>query len=381
MEFKSSNFDAEEQIKKVLIEVMKFTTDVDLNNLRKKFEVRIFTVQRMRWTDLMERVATTTSWEWHHPKALEELKADALKKELWIEEGGYLDKEPPAPETSVSCRVISRDDDTGEVTLKILPHNGDVVYYEINNDATIASMQVADINNFKTAELKLSFLCVDSKGINSTGSLLYWTNDVSLKHKIYDNGGSQYIELKASSPNVVIKYTSDGSNPKDVGGVYDGAFEIPKGSKYIQAIAVNDKMGVYSAVKQIEVKEQKFELDKNKPVKLNEPLVSTNTTESFALIESIKKFNTKVSGVSINIQEKNSGKFGWLSLDMGDFEVENVDKLTDELNSLIDNFFSDKKYEVNVTINNIKFETGQSFEQWVAEQKSTIESYKNKISQ
>ncbi|PYG84914.1 chitobiase/beta-hexosaminidase-like protein [Ruminiclostridium sufflavum DSM 19573] len=381
MEFKSSNFDAEEQIKKVLIEVMKFTTDVDLNNLRKKFEVRIFTVQRMRWSDLMERVATTTSWEWHHPKALEELKTDALKKEIWIEEGGYLDKEPPAPETCVSCRVISRDDDTGEVTLKILPHNGDVVYYEINNDATIASMQVADINNFKTTELKLSFLCVDSKGTNSTGSLLYWTNDVLLKHKIYDNGGSQYIELKASSPNVVIKYTSDGSNPKDVGGVYDGAFEIPKGSKYIQAIAVNEKMGIYSAVKQIEVKEQKFELDKDKPVKLNEPLNATNTTESFALIESIRKFDTKVSGVSINIQEKNSGKFGWLSLDMGDFEVENVDKLTDELNSLIDNFFSDKKYEVNVTINNIKFETGQTFEQWVAEQKSTIESYKNKISQ
>lgn len=381
MEFKSNNFDAEEQIKKVLIEVMKFTTDVEPNNLRKKFEVRIFTVQRMRWNDLMERVATTTSWEWHHPKALEELKADSLKKGLWIEEGGYLDKQPPAPETSVSCRVISRDDDTGEVTLKILPHNGDTVYYEINNDATTASMQVADINNFKTSELKLSFLCVDSKGINKTGSLFYWTNDVNLKHRIFDKDGRQYIELKASSPNVVIKYTSDGSNPKDVGGIYDNAFEIPKGSKFIQAIAVNEKMGVYSAVKQIEVKEQKFEIDKEKPVKLIEPLNSTNTSESFALIESIKKFNTKVSGVSINIQEKNSGNFGWLSLDMGDFEVDNVDKLITELNNLIDHFFADKKYVVNVTINSVKFETGQSFEQWVAEQKSTIEAFKSKISQ
>lgn len=381
MEFTNNHFDAEEQIKKVLIEVSKFTTDVEPNKIRKKFEVRIFTVQRMRWNDLMERVATTTSWEWHHPRALEELKADSLKKGLWIEDGGYIDKEPPAPETSVSCRVINRDEETGEVTLKILPHNGDIVYYEINDDATTSSMQVADINNFKTAELKISFLCVDSTGVNSTGSLLYWTNEVTLRYRIYDNAGSQFVELKASSPNVVIKYTSDGSNPKDVGGIYDGAFEIPKGSKFIQAIAVNEKVGIYSEVKQIEVKEQKFELDREKPVKLIDPLSSTNTSESFALIESIKKFETKVSGVSINIQEKNSGKFGWLSLDMGDFEVDNVDKLVTELNNLIDNFFADKKYEVNITINNIKFETGQKFEQWVAEQKSTIESYKSKISQ
>ena len=381
MEFKSNNFDVEEQIKKVLIEVMKFTTDIDPNNLRRKFEVRIFTVQRMKWNDLMERVAITTSWEWHHPKALEELKTDSLKKGIWIEDGGYIDKEPPAPETSVSCRIVSKDDDTGETTLKILPHNGDIVYYEINDDATTSSMQVADINNFKTTELKLSFLCVDSKDVNSTGSLLYWENEVILKHRIYDNEGRQCIELKASSPNVVIKYTSDGSNPKDVGGVYDGAFEIPKGSKFIQAIAINEKMEIYSLVKQIEVKEQKFELDKYKPVKLIEPLSSTNTSESFALIEGIKKFNTKVSGVSINIQEKNSGNFGWLSLDMGDFEIDNVDKLITELNNLIDNYFADKKYEVNVTINSIKFETGQIFEQWVTEQKSTVESFRSKISQ
>ncbi|ELW9008266.1 hypothetical protein SIN57_001986, partial [Campylobacter upsaliensis] len=58
--------------------------------------------------DLKERVATNTAWSWHHPKALEDLKSESLKKGIWIEEGGYLDKEPPAPETSVNVREAFR---------------------------------------------------------------------------------------------------------------------------------------------------------------------------------------------------------------------------------------------------------------------------------
>lgn len=381
MEFKNNNFDAEEQIKKVLIEVMKFTTEIDPKSMKKKFESRIFTVQRMRWNDILERVATTTEWQWHKPEALDDLRNDCLKKGLWIEEGGYIDKEPPAPETSVSCRVVSIDEESGEVILKIFPHNGDTVHYEIDNDATTGSSIVSDINNFKTTELKLTFLCVDSTGTNTTGPILRWENEVTLKHRIFDNAGSQFVEFKATSPYVIVKYTTDGSNPKDNGGLYEDAFEIPKGSKFIQAIAVNEKKAVYSPIKQIEVKEQRFEIDREKPVKLLEPLNSTNTSESFALLESVKNFKTKVSGVGINIQEKGNGKSGWLSLDMGDFEVDNVENLIDELNSLLEKFFSDKKFEVSATINNIEFETGQIFEQWVAEKKMTVEAFKNKISQ
>ena len=378
MEFTDSKFNTEEQIKNVLVEVAKFTKDVEPGNLRKKFEARIFTVQKMRWNDLLDRVATTTSWEWHLPKALEDLKSDCLRKGLWVEEDGYIDKAPAAPKTSVSCREISRDNSTGEITLKILPHNGDTVHYEINNDATMDSM-VVDLNNFKTTSLKLSFLCIDSTGVNPTGDLTYWVNDVTLKHRIYDSNGTQCIELTASSVSVTIKYTSDGSNPKDLGTVYEEPFEITKGSKFIQAIAVNEELNVYTEVKVIEVREQKFTIDRHKPVKLNDPIKSTNTAESFALIERIRKFNTKVSGIGMNIQEK--GKPGWLSLDMGEFEVDNTEKLITELNNLISNFFGDKKYEVSVTINTVEFENGQVFEQWVGEQKSTVESYKDRISQ
>jgi len=383
MEFSGNNYDVEQQVKDLLTEVMKFTRKIELNEFRSMFEDRIFTQRQMTWGNLKERTATNTAWPWHNPRALEDMKDDALMKGLWIETGGYIDKEPPAPETSVFYRVIFTDENTGEVTLKITPQNGDKVYYEINGDATDASMEVDDFNNFTTKELKLSFLCVDSKGVNPTGNVVYWTNDVSVKHRIYDKAGKTCVELKATSPHVTIKYTTDGSNPKESGGIYDDVFFIPTGTKFIQAIAVNEKYGICSNVYQIEVKEQeKFEINKEKKVNLNEPIMSANTAETFDIIEKLGKYNLSVSGITIGITEKSSSaKSGFIDLTMGDFDVKNPENLIDELNGLIDKFFSDKSFEVNITINKIIFSTGQEFEQWVADNKETLEQYRDKISQ
>jgi hypothetical protein len=52
---------------------------------------------------------------------LEELKKQMLEQEVWVDEGEAINTEPPPPETSVGIKEVSRDDDTGEVTLKISP--------------------------------------------------------------------------------------------------------------------------------------------------------------------------------------------------------------------------------------------------------------------
>ncbi len=382
MKFNENNYDVEEQIRDLLIKVMKFTKETNTEEFRKIFEDRLFTQRQMTWNTLRERAATITSWLWHNPRALDDLRDDMLRKGIWIETGGYLDKEPPAPETSVFVREIGEDKDTGEVTLKIIPQNGDIVHYEINGDATEASMVVEDINNFKTKELKLSFLCVDGKGKNTTGPVEYWTRKISLQHKIYDKDGKPNVELKSTSPNVTIKYTTDGSNPKESGGVYDGDFIIPEGAKYIQAIAFNEKLGVYSDVIQIEVKEKKFEIDRGKPVQLIEPIVSNNTAKTFDIIEKLSKYDLSVSGVTIGITEKGSSSVtGFIELTMGDFEIKKPDNLMTELKGLIDRFFDGKSFETNITINKVTFKNGGIFEQWVSDNKELIENYKNKILQ
>ena len=382
MKFNENNYDVEDQIRDLLIKVMKFTKQTDTEEFRGMFEDRIFTQRQMTWNNLKERVATITAWPWHNPRALEDLRDDMLRKGIWIETGGYLDKEPPAPETSVFVREIGEDKNTGEVTLKIQPHNGDRVHYEINGDATEASMVVEDIHNFKTKELKLSFLCVDSTGKNTTGPVEYWTRKINLQHKIYDKDGKSNVELKATSPNVTIRYTTDGSNPKESGGVYEESFIIPEGTKFIQAIAVNESLGVYSDVMQIEVKEKKFEIDKEKPVHLIEPIVSNNTTETFNVVEKLSKYDLSVSGVTIGITEKGSGSnTGFIELTMGDFDIKKPENLVEELKGLIDKFFDDKSFETHITINKVIFDSGQVFEEWVSDNKEIIEQYKNKIVQ
>lgn len=382
MKFNENNYDVEDQIRDLLIKVMKFTKQTDTEEFRGMFEDRIFTQRQMTWNNLKERVATITAWPWHNPRALEDLRDDMLRKGIWIETGGYLDKEPPAPETSVFVREIGEDKNTGEVTLKIQPHNGDMVHYEINGDATEASMVVEDIHNFKTKELKLSFLCVDSTGKNTTGPVEYWTRKINLQHKIYDKDGKSNVELKATSPNVTIRYTTDGFNPKESGGVYEESFIIPEGIKFIQAIAVNESLGVYSDVMQIEVKEKKFEIDKEKPVHLIEPIVSNNTTETFNVVEKLSKYDLSVSGVTIGITEKGSGSnTGFIELTMGDFYIKKPENLVEELKGLIDKFFDDKSFETHITINKVIFDSGQVFEEWVSDNKEIIEQYKNKILQ
>lgn len=382
MKFNENNYDVEDQIRDLLIKVMKFTKQTDTEEFRGMFEDRIFTQRQMTWNNLKERVATITAWPWHNPRALEDLRDDMLRKGIWIETGGYLDKEPPAPETSVFVREIGEDKNTGEVTLKIQPQNGDTIHYEINGDATEASMVVEDIHNFKTKELKLSFLCVDSTGKNTTGPVEYWTRKINLQHKIYDKDGKSNVELKATSPNVTIRYTTDGSNPKESGGVYEESFIIPEGTKFIQAIAVNESLGVYSDVMQIEVKEKKFEIDKEKPVHLIEPIVSNNTTETFNVVEKLSKYDLSVSGVTIGITEKGSGtNTGFIELTMGDFYIKKPENLVEELKGLIDKFFDDKSFETHITINKVIFDSGQVFEEWVSDNKEIIEQYKNKILQ
>jgi hypothetical protein len=382
MIFEDNHFNAEKQIRDILLEEMKFTTDIEPSKLKNMFETRIFTQQRMAWnTHILERVATETAWPWHKPEALNELKADCIKKGLWIEEGGYIDKEPPAPSTSVNILELGRDNDTEEVRLKIQATNGDVVYYEIDDDATTASAQVLDLSNFKTSELKLSFLCVDSTGKNATGEQCSWTNQVSIKYKPYDKDGKKYMELKATSKDVKIIYTTEGSNPSNGGGTYLNPFEIPSGSKYVQAIAVNEEKGIYSEKFQYEVKDENFEIDKKKPVMMYVPLMPTSTSETYKVLDGLKVIDTTVKGVDITVSEKGGVNSGFMVLSFGDININNIDDLIDQLNQLIDKFFVDKKYEVTATINNVIFGSGQSFEQWISNQKSTVEAFKNKISQ
>ncbi|NLC67598.1 MAG: DUF499 domain-containing protein, partial [Clostridiaceae bacterium] len=253
MEFTGNDYNGEKQIRDVLLNREKFTLDVTGDNFRKKCEDRLFTQKEMRWNDIKERAATNPAWQWHIPGALDALRDDMLKKGIWREHGGYIEKPPfPKPRTGVLVQELRRDDMTGEVTLKIVPQYGDRVYYETGAPATTASNLVENFNEFKTKELKLSFLCVDSTGEHETGDPVEWQNRITIKYRVFDRGADKVVELMpVPAASTLIKYTTDGSNPKEYGGIYNGEFIVPRNTTIVLAVA--EAQGIYSDTIQVKI--------------------------------------------------------------------------------------------------------------------------------
>ena len=80
--FQENRFDGEALIRNTLEKVKKYTTDVDGNseNFRKKCEARLFAGQKTSsWNEVKRRAAKLTNWNFHHPRALEELKKIMLE--------------------------------------------------------------------------------------------------------------------------------------------------------------------------------------------------------------------------------------------------------------------------------------------------------------
>ena len=68
----------------------KYTTDVAGETFRRKVEARLFTQQSIPWAEVKRRAATSPVWQWHRVDALDRLKADCLHRDLWRDEGSYV---------------------------------------------------------------------------------------------------------------------------------------------------------------------------------------------------------------------------------------------------------------------------------------------------
>ena len=185
MEFKENRYDGEEQVVAALADRQKYTTDVASETFRKKVEARLFTQRSMLWTEIRRRAATAPGWQWHRPDALDRIRADCFHKDVWREEGSYVNKGPfPKPATTVRIRELHRDGDTGVARLRLSPVHGDTLYAEVGGKATPASMKL-DGRDFETADLKVSFLAADSTGGHDTGEPVEWSNRITLKSREY----------------------------------------------------------------------------------------------------------------------------------------------------------------------------------------------------
>ncbi len=330
MSFNNNEYRGEQQIREALKNKQKFTDDVSSDTFRKKCEQRLFTQQVMLWSEVKTRAAINTAWQWHHPDSLDSLKNEMVSKDQWHVNGNYVDKGPfPKPTTDVQFQVLQRDDDTGEVTLKITPVHGDIVYYDIGSDATQGSTRVEDLHAFKTSEIEVSFLCVDSIKQHETGGPRMWKNKVTLKKKVYGDNNEKHVELKSAPLGAVIRYTTDGSNPRTNGGIYSGSFAVKKGTRMVLVIA--EKNNIYSDPLQVDINwNGKIDIPTFEgPAIWKQEHKQITTKESFELIARLKKYEGKLLGPRISVVGDN-----WLELNVDGKVSLTADQIEAMINAL-----------------------------------------------
>lgn len=375
MEFSGNHYDGEEQIINVLTQRKKFETEVSNDTFRKKCEDRLFTQKEMRFIDIKERAATNGAWQWHIPSALDALKNEMINKNMWRENGGYIEKGPFIEKTELSIQEKDRNEETGEVTLKIIPRYGDKVYYDIDGTPTSASLEIVDLNNFKTSDLKINFICIDSTGQNETGDIYNWNNKITLKYREFNQGDNRLIELKAV-PKATIKYTTDGSNPKEHGGCYDDAFIIPNNCSHVLAIAEKDGIESNQLAIKIDRHQQgkTIKIDKDRPLKLTKTIRINNTSDVYKEIDLLKKHNIKISNLVINLTtDEDSEK--WIEIAVGKSTIVEPAKLEEQIVNIRESFLSGNKVEVAIDYSESHYESGQKFLDMVADKKITLENF------
>jgi len=370
MRYEGNKYNGEDQIVQLLREKQKYTDDVTSETFRKKIEARLFTTTVMLWSEVKRRAAMNPQWQWHRRDALDAIKDDLVHKEVWREDpGGYVDRSPPPPRsTSVQIQERSRDDETGEIELKLTPVHGDLVYAEIGSEATPASQPVQN-GLYRTAEMEVSFLAVDSTGTHPAGPAQSWRNRVTLKYRLFGGRkGSRMLEFQAA-PNkdgrMEIRYTTDGSDPKLAGGRYEEPIAVPQGARIVLAIASRD--GISSEVLNVPIQWDKP--DTERPIDPERPLVWKNvesyqtTLESYAFLDRLKKYKARASGVKVSV----TGEIEWAELSLYDKIRLDADQLGAAVES-VRKLPRDGQVAIDATY--LHFERGQDFLDWVHDVKA-----------
>ncbi len=374
--FQGNLFDGEALIRKTLEKAHKFTTDIDSETFRKKCQARLFAGQKTSsWNEVKRRAATQTDWNFHHPKALEGLKNKMLEREIWVDEGGAINTQPPPPETSVGIKEISRDEDTGEVTLKISPIYGDDVRYEIGDrEPTTASSSVGNAPGgykaFKTKDLCLRFKCFDTEGKNNQGASILWHNKIVLKHRVFQNSDEWKVEFKAI-PKGEIRYTTDGSDPKSYGGIYESPVTISETTRFVLAIAESD--GIISESEKIDAEQYRKKggvieiIQPDKPATWNCKKQGLTAKETYEFIEQLEKYQGDAYGVSLVVTA--SDESGDVSYDAAPECGFSGTEIKELLQHLQKTFRDGQGSQVSLDVAKVTLERSQFLKDWFAAMK------------
>lgn len=370
LEFKENAFKGEEQIVNVLLSQLKFedykSNDAFMEVMRNKCEERLFTQNEMTFNQIKDRAASEIRWQWYHPSQLEDLKNDCIKKDKWREVGGYLEKGPFAKDpTSVVVEQTDYDKKTGEFTLKVRGLSGDKVYYDIGADPSTASAEVPGV--FVTREPLINFICVDTSNEHPTGDVYVFMGSVPLKYEQRASSTGTVLEL-LTHKDFEIRYTTDGSNPKENGGLYIGEIPLPKNCKFVRTVVMYK--GKVVEEKDITISEiapkNKLIIKDTAPLEFEWKIQKKckDTESTYQEFEKLKKLKDSfIRHFTVILTEKNV-KENYMELTTAKVPYD-ADSLQATVDLIRDTAFKNKEVTLEFEYKTLLFISGLQFKEWV----------------
>lgn len=301
----AGNQSGEATLRHTLEGAQKFTTKIDDDSFRTRAEARLFgsaDTKVVLWSDFKRAAAVNTNWPLHKISALDDLKADCLRRGLWREEGNHIRRGPfPPPVPEVLVRELSvQEESPGYTYLKIEPLHAPAVVFETGDaDPTAASSPVPTPTRFEATALRYRFLAHDPDDLARESGVKDWTATLRLKHQLHHRGDHYEVELLAlpKSNSISIRYTTDGSSPTSIGtATYDGPIRVPANCRVVCAMAVSTQYGLSSETTRIAI-----------PQKGSEDRPSINLTASARWLQQTKLDDASAVWDAIGRLEKATG--------------------------------------------------------------------------
>lgn len=181
------------------------------------------------WSDITAKAKENPQFIWLPPGGLEAVKRLATTTGKWRDrENGKIQRGPfPAEKTRISVTDDGRNPDTGAATISVQAVDAGQTPRVHMAEGTAVSASSPELREmrFTTEALRLSFIAVDPKGEHPTGDAVIWRNRITIQHTASPSADGRRVELFARPSAATVRYTTDGSNPRD-GNVYSGPFSV-----------------------------------------------------------------------------------------------------------------------------------------------------------
>ena len=376
----AGNSSGEATIRKTLEGAQKFTTKIEDESFRSRAEARLFgstDTKAVLWADFKRNAAVNTNWGLHKTSALDDLKADCLRRGIWREEGNHIRRGPfPPPEPEVAIRELSLEDSgNGLAYLKIEPLHATSVAYETGDaNPTPSSTPVPTPSKFEATALRYRFIAFDADDMTRVSTVREWNARIRLKHSLHNRGDHFEVELLAlpKTNGITIRYTTDGSSPTSSGAAtYDGPFRVPPNSRVVCAQAVAQTYGISSDVVRISIPqkgEETTKIDPNLPATWKQ---QTKLDDSAAVWDFIQRLEKASHIIAFDVGLTAESTDGQQNLEYsgaleGGYGPGALRDIAEKLQMIV----TDGRLRMNV--GSLGFPTGQALLDWLKETKQPL---------